>query len=46
MLFFKKKISAFVMDIEKIFLDVAQAVPLGLILNEAVNNTNKICTSP
>lgn len=36
----EKNIS-FVMDIEKIFLDVAQAVPLGLILNEAVNNTIK-----
>lgn len=36
----EKNIS-FVMDIDKIFLDVAQAVPLGLILNEAVNNTIK-----
>lgn len=36
----EKNIS-FVMDVEKIFLDVAQAVPLGLILNEAVNNTIK-----
>ncbi|WP_263603247.1 histidine kinase dimerization/phosphoacceptor domain -containing protein [Chryseobacterium sp. PET-29] len=36
----EKNIS-FVMDVDKIFLDVAQAVPLGLILNEAVNNTIK-----
>lgn len=36
----EKNIS-FVMDVDRIFLDVAQAVPLGLILNEAVNNTIK-----
>lgn len=31
----------FVLDTENIFLDVAQAVPMGLIVNEAVNNTVK-----
>jgi two-component sensor histidine kinase len=31
----------FVLDTEKVFLDVAQAVPMGLIVNEAVNNTVK-----
>lgn len=31
----------FVLDVDKIFLDVAQAVPMGLIINEAVNNTVK-----
>ncbi|KFE99089.1 histidine kinase dimerization/phosphoacceptor domain -containing protein [Chryseobacterium luteum] len=31
----------FVLDTEKVFLDVAQAVPMGLIVNEAVNNTIK-----
>jgi two-component sensor histidine kinase/tetratricopeptide (TPR) repeat protein len=36
----EKKIK-FDLDVEKIFLDVAQAVPLGLIINEAVNNTVK-----
>lgn len=36
----EKKIK-FDVDVDKIFLDVAQAVPLGLIINEAVNNTVK-----
>ncbi|WP_052248481.1 tetratricopeptide repeat-containing sensor histidine kinase [Chryseobacterium taiwanense] len=36
----EKKIS-FTMDTEKVFLDVAQAVPMGLIVNEAINNTVK-----
>lgn len=31
----------FILDVDKIFLDVAQAVPMGLIINEAVNNTVK-----
>jgi len=31
----------FTMDIDKIFLDVSQAVPMGLIVNEAINNTVK-----
>lgn len=31
----------FVLEVEKTYLDVAQAVPLGLIINEAVNNTIK-----
>lgn len=31
----------FNVDTEKVFLDVAQAVPLGLIVNEAINNTVK-----
>lgn len=31
----------FNLDVDKIFLDVAQAVPMGLIINEAVNNTVK-----
>ncbi|MCJ8153023.1 hypothetical protein MKJ01_04490 [Chryseobacterium sp. SSA4.19] len=31
----------FDLDIDKICLDVAQAVPMGLIINEAVNNTVK-----
>ncbi|WP_289661154.1 histidine kinase dimerization/phosphoacceptor domain -containing protein [Flavobacterium panacagri] len=31
----------FVLDTEKVYLDVAQAVPLGLIINEAINNTIK-----
>lgn len=31
----------FVLDVEKTYLDVAQAVPLGLIINEAINNTIK-----
>lgn len=31
----------FVLDIEKTYLDVAQAVPLGLIINESVNNAIK-----
>ncbi|WP_306620539.1 tetratricopeptide repeat-containing sensor histidine kinase [Chryseobacterium ginsenosidimutans] len=31
----------FVLDTEKVFLDVAQAVPMGLIVNEAVNNIVK-----
>lgn len=32
---------AFVLDVEQINLDVAQAVPLGLILNEAITNAIK-----
>lgn len=35
-----KKIN-FVLDTEKVYLDVAQAVPLGLIINEAINNAIK-----
>lgn len=35
-----KKIN-FVLDTEKTYLDVAQAVPLGLIINEAINNAIK-----
>lgn len=31
----------FVLETEKVYLDVAQAVPLGLIINEAINNTIK-----
>ncbi|OXA78403.1 Two-component sensor histidine kinase, contains HisKA and HATPase domains [Flavobacterium aquidurense] len=31
----------FVLDTEKVYLDVAQAVPLGLIINEAINNAVK-----
>jgi two-component sensor histidine kinase len=31
----------FDLDVEKTYLDVAQAVPLGLIINEAVNNAIK-----
>lgn len=31
----------FTVDTDKVFLDVAQAVPMGLIVNEAVNNTVK-----
>jgi two-component sensor histidine kinase len=31
----------FTLDVDKIFLDVAQAVPMGLIINEAINNTVK-----
>ena len=31
----------FVLDLEPIFLDAAQAVPIGLIINEAVNNAVK-----
>ncbi|WP_415327833.1 histidine kinase dimerization/phosphoacceptor domain -containing protein [Chryseobacterium sp. MMS23-Vi53] len=31
----------FNLDVDKIFLDVAQAVPMGLIINEAINNTVK-----
>lgn len=31
----------FTVDAEKVFLDVAQAVPMGLIINEAVINTTK-----
>ncbi|WP_374459278.1 histidine kinase dimerization/phosphoacceptor domain -containing protein [Chryseobacterium taeanense] len=31
----------FDLDVDRIFLDVAQAVPMGLIINEAVNNTVK-----
>ncbi len=31
----------FILDTEKVCLDVAQAVPLGLIINEAVNNAIK-----
>jgi len=36
----EKKIN-FILDTEKVHLDVAQAVPLGLIINEAINNTIK-----
>lgn len=36
----QKKIN-FILETEKVYLDVAQAVPLGLIINEAVNNTIK-----
>jgi two-component sensor histidine kinase len=36
----EKKVS-FTMDIDKVFLDVSQAVPMGLIVNEAINNTVK-----
>lgn len=36
-----EKIINFSIDTEKVFLDVSQAVPLGLIVNEAVNNTVK-----
>ncbi|SFN30253.1 Two-component sensor histidine kinase, contains HisKA and HATPase domains [Chitinophaga sp. YR627] len=32
---------AFMMDIERLMLDVSQAVPLGLILNEAITNAIK-----
>ena len=32
---------AFLMDIERLVLDVSQAVPLGLILNEAITNAIK-----
>jgi two-component sensor histidine kinase len=35
------KMINFSIDTEKVFLDVSQAVPLGLIVNEAVNNTVK-----
>lgn len=35
-----KKIN-FILDTEKVYLDVAQAVPLGLIINEAINNAIK-----
>lgn len=35
-----KKIN-FVLDVEKTYLDVAQAVPMGLIINEAINNAIK-----
>lgn len=31
----------FILDIEKVYLDVSQAVPLGLIINEAINNAIK-----
>lgn len=31
----------FVLDLEPVFLDAAQAVPIGLIINEAVNNAMK-----
>lgn len=31
----------FILDNEKVYLDVAQAVPLGLIINEAINNAIK-----
>lgn len=31
----------FILDIEVVFLDVAQAIPLGLIINELVNNAVK-----
>ncbi|WEK70464.1 MAG: histidine kinase dimerization/phosphoacceptor domain -containing protein [Candidatus Chryseobacterium colombiense] len=31
----------FILDTEKVYLDVAQAVPMGLIVNEAINNTVK-----
>lgn len=31
----------FILDTEKVYLDVAQAVPLGLIINEAINNAIK-----
>jgi two-component sensor histidine kinase len=31
----------FNLDVEKTYLDVAQAVPLGLIINEAINNAIK-----
>ncbi|WP_163395706.1 sensor histidine kinase [Flavobacterium limi] len=31
----------FILDIEKVYLDVSQAVPLGLIINEAINNSIK-----
>jgi len=31
----------FDLDVEKTYLDVAQAVPLGLIINEAINNAIK-----
>ncbi|WP_347052163.1 tetratricopeptide repeat-containing sensor histidine kinase [Flavobacterium olei] len=31
----------FVLDVEKTYLDVAQAVPMGLIINEAINNAIK-----
>ena len=31
----------FVLDTEKVYLDVAQAVPLGLIINEAISNAIK-----
>ncbi|MEY8759022.1 tetratricopeptide repeat-containing sensor histidine kinase [Chryseobacterium tongliaoense] len=36
-----EKVINFSIDTEKVFLDVSQAVPLGLIVNEAVNNTVK-----
>jgi len=36
----EKKIH-FILETEKVDLDVAQAVPLGLIINEAINNTIK-----
>lgn len=36
-----EKMIHFSIDTEKVFLDVSQAVPLGLIVNEAVNNTVK-----
>lgn len=36
----EKKIN-FILETEKVYLDVAQAVPLGLIINEAINNTIK-----
>jgi len=31
----------FVLEVEKTYLDVAQAVPIGLIINEAINNAIK-----
>jgi two-component sensor histidine kinase len=31
----------FILEVEKTYLDVAQAVPLGLIINEAINNAIK-----
>jgi two-component sensor histidine kinase len=36
----KAKIN-FILDTDKIYLDVAQAVPLGLIINEILNNAIK-----
>jgi two-component sensor histidine kinase len=35
-----KKIN-FVLDTEKVYLDVAQSIPMGLIINEALNNAIK-----
>jgi len=36
----------FILDTEKVDLDVAQAVPLGLILNEAITNAIKYAFAP